>query len=67
MLGQVPPIDVSGGDEQDDDGKAAVTPLQADSPIERLQVEQSHLGLNPDGGPAENALRIPGALVARDW
>jgi len=67
VLGQVPSIAVSVGDEKDNDGKTAVTALQSDPPIERLQVEQPHLGFNRDRGPVKNTLRVPRALVARDW
>ena len=66
MLGKVPPIAVSVGNQQDDDGKATVSALQLDPPIERLHIEQPHLRLNPDRGPVKNALRVPRTSVASD-
>ncbi len=66
VLAQVPPIAVGVGYQQDDDANSAVAALQCNASIERLQVEQPHLGFDPNDSPLEDTLRVPSPLVARD-
>jgi len=64
---QMPSIRGRVGHQENDDLDAAVPTLQGDPPIQGLQVEQPHLGLDADDRRVESALCIPRAQVARDW
>lgn len=67
MIRESPAISDRISDQQDDDVDAAVAAFALDPSLERLEVVQSHFGLDPDDGAHKAALRVPRTQITRDW
>jgi len=66
MLGEQGPVPARVRDEQDHDGHITVPLLEFRASLERLDIVESHLGLDADPSTLHLAHRVPRSAIRRD-